>query len=99
MTTRLKIPKYVKISAKQGLIERRENKERLSPNQCKKRGVYTGVAMANKICSHMYLDEGDLKRIARHHRRFRKCRKERSETAIKLWGGKKFGKLITKIYY
>jgi len=99
MPKRLKVPQYAKAEAKKGLVERKENKAGLTPKEAKKMGVFSGVAMANKIISNIYLEEDDLKRIGRFYIRFKGCKTARCETAIKLWGGRRFGKLLSKIYY
>jgi len=99
MPKRLKIPQYAKAEAKKGLLERRENKAGLTPREAKKLGVYSGVAMANKISSNIYLEEDDLKRMGRFYIRFKGCKTKKCETALKLWGGRRFGKLLASIYY
>jgi hypothetical protein len=99
MPKRLKVPKYAKEEARKGLQERKENKAGLTPKEAKKLGVFSGVARAKQIISNKYLDENDLKGIARFYSRFKNCKTPRCETALRLWGGRRFGKLLNSIYY
>ena len=99
MPKRLRIPLYAKTSARKGLEERKRNKAGLTPKQAKKLGVYSGVARANQIINNKFLDEKDLRSIARFYSRFKNCKTKRCNTVISLWGGKRFGKLLYNIYY
>ena len=99
MPKELKVPKEAKDEARKGLKERKDNNAGLTPKEARDLGVYSGVAMANKIISSKFLGEDDLKRIARFHLRFKKCNTPKCKTAKSLWGGSKFGKLLYKIYY
>jgi hypothetical protein len=99
MQKRIKIPKYAKNQAKKGLEERKKNKAGLTPKEAKKLGIYSGVARAKQIISNKYLDEKDLKSIARFYIRFKNCKTPKCETAIKLWGGRKFGLFLYNLFY
>jgi len=96
---RLRVPVYAKLEAKKGLQERKRNSAGLTLKQAKKFKVFSGVERAKQIIRNKYLDESDLKSIARFYLRFRNCKTPRCETALKLWGGRRFGKLLAKIYY
>lgn len=99
MPKRMKIPYYAKIKAKEGLEERIINKAGLTPKEAKKLGIYSGVARANQILRNKFLEEEDLKSIARFYSRFKNKKTKKSETALKLWGGRRFGRLLYAIYY
>jgi hypothetical protein len=93
------VPKYAKDESRKGLQERKENKAGLTPKEAKKLGIFSGVARANQIINNKFLEEDDLKAIARFYIRFRGCKSPKCETAIKLWGGRKFGKFLKGVYY
>ena len=99
MPRRIKIPYYAKLNARLGLEERKENRAGLTKKEAKKLGVNSGVERAKQIIRSKYLYEDDLKSVARFYLRFRNKKTKRSETALKLWGGRRFGKLLAKIYY
>lgn len=93
------MPQYAKTAAREGLRERKENKAGLTPSEAKRLGVYSGVARAEQIVRNKFLDESDLRAIARFYMRFKNCKTKKCETALKLWGGRRFGKLLVSIYY
>jgi len=99
MPKRIKIPQYAKEEAKEGLKERKDNKAGLTKKQAKSKGIASGVERAKQIMENKYLNEEDAKRVARFYSRFKNCKTSRCETAIKLWGGRKFGKKLNKLYY
>ncbi len=99
MPKRLKIPFYAKKAAKEGLDERKLNKAGLTKRQAKRLGINSGVERAKQIIKNKYLKEEDLKSIAQFYLRFKGCKSSKCETALKLWGGRKFGKLLSNIYY
>ena len=99
MPKKIKVPFYAKIAAKQGLKERKVNKAGLNKEQAQKLGIFSGVERAKQILRNKYLFEKDLKQIASFYLRFRNQKSKRAQTAIKLWGGRRFGALLAKIYY
>jgi len=99
MPKRIKIPQYAKSQAKQGLKERKTNSAGLTKIEAKVKGISSGVERAKQLIRNKYLNENDAKAVARFYSRFKNCKTSRCETAIKLWGGRTFGKLINKIYY
>jgi len=96
---RIKIPFYAKISASKGLKESKINNAGLTKKQADKLGIQSGRERAKQIIKNKYLYEKDLKSIARFYLRFRNCKTKKCETAIKLWGGRRFGRLLKNIYY
>ena len=99
MPEKIKIPFYAKKSAAQGLREREINKAGLTKSKAQKLGVFSGIERAKQIIRNKYLKEEDLKAIARFYLRFRRCKTKKCETAIKLWGGRRLGRLMAKIFY
>jgi hypothetical protein len=96
MPTKIKIPKYAKYAARKGLEERSRNKAGLTKEQAERYKIQSGVERAKQIINSRTLEEKDLKSIARFYLRFRNCRTGRCETALKLWGGRRFGQLLAK---
>src|SRR6056297_538362 len=99
MPKRLKIPQRVKKIARKGLEERQVNQAGLTRKEAKKQGVKSGVETAEKLVRNRYLEEEDAKRIDRFYNRFKNCKTKGCETALKLWGGREWGKLMNKIFY
>jgi len=99
MSKLIRVPQYAKFEAKKGLIERKLNKAGLTKTQASKKGVSSGVERAKQIIRNTYISEKDAKAIARFYSRFKNCRTSRCETAIKLWGGRRFGKKLYSDLY
>ena len=99
MPKRIKVPYYAKLVARQGLIERERNNAGLTKSQASKLGIVSGVERARQIIRNKYIKEKDLRSMARFYLRFRNQRTPRTETAIRLWGGRRFLSLLVKIYY
>lgn len=95
----IRIPFYAKVSARRGLEERKENNAGLTKSQAKRLGINSGVERAKQILRNKYLKESEAKSVARFYLRFRNCKTNRCETALDLWGGRKFGSLLSRIYY
>lgn len=85
---------YAKQSAKDGLNERRFNKAGLTKQQADKLNINSGVERAKQIIRSKTLSESDGKRVKAFYSRFRNCKTPRCETAIKLWGGRRFGRSL-----
>lgn len=99
MPKKVKIPKYAKSQARKGLQERKRNRAGLEKKEADKLGIASGVERAKQIINSKYIKEQDAKRIARFYNRFKNKTSSKSETALKLWGGRRFGQLLNKIYY
>lgn len=99
MPKKIKIPKYAKKEAKEGLEERKSNKAGLTKEEANRKGIDSGVERAKQLIRNKYLGEEDAKKVARFYNRFKGCKTSRCETAIKLWGGRKFGKKMNEVYY
>ena len=99
MPKRIRVPGYAKEAAKKGLEQREKNNAGLTKAQADKLGITSGIERAKQIIKNTYLDEDDLKAIARFYLRFRNFKSGRAETALKLWGGRRFGQLLANIYY
>lgn len=88
----IKVPLHAKKAALQGLKERQRNKAGLTKEQAKKIGVNSGVERAKQLITKKSISVEDAKSIARFYDRFKNNRTPRAETAIKLWGGRRFGR-------
>jgi len=96
MPKRMKIPPYAKVSAKKGLENRK--KSRLTPKESRDLGVYLGISKADKIIKNKFLDERDLKSIAKFYKNNKNKTSKKIEDAFLLWGGRRFGLFLSKIY-
>lgn len=99
MVRRIKIPMFAKNEAKQGLKEREKNKAGLTPTQARLLGITSGVFRANQLIKKKAISEDDAKAVARFYLRFRNRKTPRTETALRLWGGRRFGRALAKKYY
>lgn len=103
MSIKLKVPLYAKNEAKKGLKLRKKatknQKAGLTKNEAKKLRIQSGVERAKQIVKNKYLEEKDLRSMARFYLRFQNCKTPKCEQAIKLWGGRQFLNLLVKIYY
>jgi len=93
MIIRMKIPEYAKVSAKKGLDNRK--KLNLTSKESRVMGVYSGLAIANKIIKNKYLEEKDLKSITKF---YKNNKNKLNDDVLLLWGGREFGLLLSKIY-
>lgn len=91
----IKIPYYVKKAAKEGLSERRLNKAGLDKYQAKKLGINSGVERAKQLIRNKYLKVKDIKRVAAFYDRFKNQKTPRARTALKLWGGARWGRILS----
>lgn len=93
---RLEVTEQAKRQAKQSLELRRNlpksKRFGLSPEEAKKKGVASGVSRARQLINSKSISFKDAKRVASFYQRFKNCRTEKCEGAIKLWGGRKFGR-------
>lgn len=99
MPKRLKIPFYAKLEAKRGLKERELNKAGLTGAEARILGITSGVERAKRLIKNEFIDEANAKAVARFYLRFRNRKTPKAETALRLWGGRRWGKLLAKIYY
>ena len=93
---KLPVPQYAKEKAREGLNERKQyppsKKPGLDKEQARKLGINSGVERAKQLIKNKSIPKEDAKRVAAFYNRFRNKRTKRAETAIDLWGGRKFGK-------
>jgi hypothetical protein len=99
MPEKIRIPFNAKKSAIDGLRERESNKAGLTKTEAQKLGIYSGVERAKQLIDRIFIDEKNAKQVARFYLRFRNCKTKRCETAIKLWGGRRFGRMLANKYY
>lgn len=90
--SRIKVPPYAKKAAREGLMERKKNKAGLTLNQARKEGVSSGVERAKQLERAKTISTKDAKAVGRFYDRFKNKRGERAETALKLWGGRRFAR-------
>ena len=98
MLKRLKIPSYAKASAKKGVCNRNKGTIKFTSKECRDLGIYSGDCMAKKMCNNKFMDEKDMRKIARFYKKFKDSKSKKTEEAILLWGGRKFCKLMNSIY-
>ena len=96
----MKIPLYAKEEAREAL-ELRETlpvseQFGLSEEEARVLGITSGISRAQQLIKSNRLSEEDKKAVCRFYTRFRNKKGERAEGAIKLWGGRKFGKKVCK---
>ena len=98
----IKIPKYAKEDARKALELRRtlsnSNKFGITKAEAKELGINSGVERAKQIINNDYLNEEDAKRVGAFYDRFKNCRTPKCEGAIKLWGGRRFGRILAERY-
>ena len=95
---RITIPEYAKEAARKGLEERKLNKAGLDKAQAKKLGINSGVERAKQLIRSKTISVNDAKRIGAFYDRFKNQDSPRAETAIRLWGGRQFGRRLANEY-
>lgn len=98
MPKRIKIPYYAKVSAKKGLSNRKNNIVHFTSKESRDLGIYSGEAIAKKLTTNKYIDEKDLRKIAKFYKKYKNERNKKTEEALLLWGGRRFCKLMYDIY-
>jgi hypothetical protein len=95
---RIKIPQYAKEQARRALSDRDKfsNKPGLTKSQASRLGINSGVERAKQIVNNKYLPEEDARRVGAFYDRFKNKRTPRSEVAIGLWGGRRFGRSLAR---
>lgn len=93
---RITIPDYAKEAARIGLKERQTNKAGLTKSEAKKLGINSGVERAKQLIRNKTIPISEAKRIGAFYDRFKNKRTSRSETAIRLWGGRRFGRKLAQ---
>ena len=90
------MPGHAKKAAKMALKQRKEFSDPpgLSVKEAKKLGINSGVARARQLVKSNTISVEDAKRIAAFYDRFKNRDSPRSEVAIKLWGGRRFGRSL-----
>lgn len=93
---RLKVPKYAKRLARKALEERKKlppsKRFGITKNEARRMGIASGVERARQIIRSKSLPEKDARRVAAFYQRFKGCTTPKCEGAIKLWGGRRFGR-------
>lgn len=92
---RVVVPYYAKISAKLGLM----SDSGMSKTQARKLNIRSGIKTAQTLVSQKTISPDLAKAIARFYLRFKGQRSKRSENAINLWGGRRFGLDLARHYY
>lgn len=100
---RIKVPKYAKQAAKKGLKKRKKlpkkKKFGLSEKEAKEKGIDSGVGRAKQLINNQYISKKDAKKIARFYQRWKNCRSQKCRGNFLLWGGRKFGRNLAKMFY
>lgn len=95
---RIKVPSYARDAAKRGLDERKINKAGLTKEEARKLGINSGVERAKQLVKSKTISIHDAKRIGAFYDRFKNQDSPRVETAIRLWGGRQFGRRLANEY-
>lgn len=88
---RITVPEYAREAARRGLEERKLNKAGLDKAEAQKLGINSGVERARQLVRSKTISVKDAKRIGAFYDRFKNQDSARSETALRLWGGRRFG--------
>ena len=96
---KIRIPQYAKNQAKLGILERKTNKAGLTKEEAKEYNVFSGVERAKQLVANKFVSYKSAQSIARFYARFRNCKTPKCETALKLWGGRRFGKFLYNLIY
>lgn len=96
--SRIKVPSYAKEAAKKGLDERKINNAGLTKEEAGKLGINSGVERAKQLIRSKTISVNDAKRIGAFYDRFKNQDSPRAETAIRLWGGRQFGRRLANEY-
>ena len=99
MKIKLKIPKYAKEAARKAL-EKRKNISKskrfgLSQSSAKKLKIRSGVSQAKLLIKKRYLNYSQAMPYYKFYQRFKSCRTTKCEGALDLWGGRRFGKMVS----
>lgn len=92
----LTVPSYAKRAASEGLAERRRNGAGLTPLQAREQGIASGVNRAYQLQRQERINIATVRRVAAFYQRFKHQDTPRAETAIKLWGGRRFGQTAVR---
>lgn len=102
MTFKIRIPKYAKQEAKNSLALRKSlsksQKFGIGKATATKLNIRSGVEQAQKLIRRTYLTSEEALAYYRFYLRFRKCTTPKCEGAISLWGGRRFGQMLEKIF-
>lgn len=98
-----RVPTYAKIAAAQGLDKRKRlegyKKFGLTREQARKQGIASGVERARQIIRQQTISQDTAKRIARFYNRFKGCKTKKCEGALNLWGGRRWGRELSRKLY
>ena len=97
------VPLYARKSAIRGLKLREKSsksqKAGLTRSEARKLGIQSGVVRAVQLSKNKNISEKDAKSIARFYARFKNKKTKKSEQALLLWGGRRYGKALYKKIY
>jgi hypothetical protein len=97
----IKIPVYAKREAEQWLKIRdtlpKSKQFGIDKSEASKLGINSGVERAKQIIKESHLPMKDAKRVAAFYDRFKNCTTFKCEGAIGIWGGRKFGKKLSRM--
>lgn len=95
---RVRIPSHARSAARMGLRERKRFSRRpgLTRAQARKAGVQSGVVRARQIIRNKTLSKAQARSVGRFYDRFKNQRTPRAEVALKLWGGRRFARSLSK---
>ncbi len=87
---RYKVPLYAKKAAQTAL-----NWNARQPKS-KRVGTASGLARARQLIRNDYIDRSTAVKIAAFYARFKGCNTERCNQALNLWGGRKYGLMLSR---
>lgn len=96
----IKVPSYAKSAARKALEERRNlpssRKFGIDRSEASRLGIASGVERARQLIREDKISEETAKRIGRFYDRFKNKDGERAEGSIRLWGGRRFGRELSR---
>ena len=87
---RYKVPQYAKLKAAEAIAWNK------NAPKSRRVGTIVGRRRATQLLKNDYIDYNTAKRIVAFYKRFRGQKTERVEQALNLWGGRRFGKELSK---
>ena len=101
MNIKIRIPLYAKQEAKDALAKRKllskDEKFGLNKKQAKLSNVRSGVEQAKRLVNNKFLTKKEAFAYYRFYQRFKGCKTSKCEGAIKLCGGRRFGKMLSNV--
>ena len=96
---RIKVTKEAKQKAKEALKFNKKNPKRavgLTKEESIALGIDSGVQRAKQLIRNKSISIEDARKVRNFYNRFKGCRTRRCEQAINLWGGREYGKFVTR---